>query len=540
MNTQSPTKRRILSVFVAVFCCLYIINIQASEYDDLLQNITQRNNSKFLQKTVDFYTEEIIKFTEEKDTISLIENYIKLSDFYAHNADYGKAYNGYWEALILADKANNKFFRARVHHELGWLYIIYHKDQKALENFLSSLKIDKQLIKKNEIHSNYLISDYFALANYCRKKKDFFNTKKYLDSCAKIEKRLGITDYYVECERAYVNATEGKYETALAKLQEAKIHFISKNPSYLIIIEYLLGNIYEFKGDIEEAIAHYHCSLDLTKKHYQHYNYRLFNHNTLAKLYSQIDDYEMAYHHAIEAQQIQENIYGVKSLNSEVIFEINDKYRIQKEKEKELIKEQLIELLKKDQRLGQLKTILLIVTILSLITIGYFVIKNIKRKHLAEKKVIQTQREIERQNSEKILALKNKELTSSALQLIEKEEFIKKLKENVHTSSSNSNAKVINQMIKSVESSASNKWEEFEARFTSINQNFYKNLKTDFPDLSQKDLKVCALIKLNFSSKDMASLLGISVESVHTSRYRLRKKLNLERAENLSDFIGQF
>ncbi len=523
--------------------CLYVsffISANTFAAETSVSDLKKRTNGKFISDTIEFYQEEISKFSHEKDTISLIENYIKLSDFYKHIADYGNAYNGYWEALILADKSKNKFFRARVHHELGWLYLFYHKDTKAIENFTASLKLDKVLENKGTIHPNYIISDYFAIANYHRKKKDFYSTKKYLDSCARIEKKLGITNHYVQCERAYIDANEGEFDSALDRLYKAKAHFQQQNPSYLIIIEYLLGNTYEFMGNNEEAIAHYHSSLDLTDKHYQHYNYRLFNHNTLAKLHSQQNDYKLAFDHAVQAQQMQENIYGVKSLNSEVIFEINDKYRIQKEKEKELIKEQLIELLKKDQRLGQLKTILLVVTILSLVIIGYFIIKNIKNKHREEKKAIEIQRENERNDSAKILALKNKELTSSALQLIEKEEFIKKLKESVHTTSSGSNIKMINQMIKSVESSTTNKWEEFEARFTSINQNFYKNLKTKFPELSQKDLKVCALIKLNFSSKDMASLLGISVESVHTSRYRLRKKLNLERSENLSEFIDEF
>ncbi len=81
-------------------------------------------------------------------------------------------------------------------------------------------------------------------------------------------------------------------------------------------------------------------------------------------------------------------------------------------------------------------------------------------------------------------------------------------------------------------------WEEFEARFVSINQSFYRRLQEKFPQLSQRDLKLCALIKLNFSSKEMAKLLGISVESAHTSRYRLRKKLNLTREVNLTEFIA--
>ena len=93
-------------------------------------------------------------------------------------------------------------------------------------------------------------------------------------------------------------------------------------------------------------------------------------------------------------------------------------------------------------------------------------------------------------------------------------------------------------MLKTIQGSSASNWKEFEARFTAVNQSFYKNLKEKYPDLGQTDLKICALVKLNFSSKDMSSLLGISFESVHTSRYRLRKKFKLDRNENLADFIA--
>ncbi|MEM6380985.1 MAG: helix-turn-helix transcriptional regulator, partial [Bacteroidota bacterium] len=69
---------------------------------------------------------------------------------------------------------------------------------------------------------------------------------------------------------------------------------------------------------------------------------------------------------------------------------------------------------------------------------------------------------------------------------------------------------------------------------------FYRHLKEKFPKLTQGDLKLCALIKLNFSSKDVAKLMGISVESVHTTRYRLRKKLGLQREDNLTEYIAMF
>ncbi|MEM6829932.1 MAG: tetratricopeptide repeat protein, partial [Bacteroidota bacterium] len=76
-----------------------------------------------------------------------------------------------------------------------------------------------------------------------------------------------------------------------------------------------------------------------------------------------------------------------------------------------------------------------------------------------------------------------------------------------------------------------------ENRFTAVNKDFFERLKHQFPNLQPYDLKICALIKLNFSGKEMARLLGITPESANTSRYRLRKRLGLKKEENLVTFI---
>ena len=80
-------------------------------------------------------------------------------------------------------------------------------------------------------------------------------------------------------------------------------------------------------------------------------------------------------------------------------------------------------------------------------------------------------------------------------------------------------------------------WQEFNARFISVNKSFYTTLNERYPALTYKDHKLCALIKLNFSSKEISLLLGISMESVNTARYRLRKKMGLNKDEDLSDII---
>jgi DNA-binding CsgD family transcriptional regulator len=80
-------------------------------------------------------------------------------------------------------------------------------------------------------------------------------------------------------------------------------------------------------------------------------------------------------------------------------------------------------------------------------------------------------------------------------------------------------------------------WNDFNSSFESLNKNFYARLKQAYPEISPNDLKLCALIKMNLSIKEMAGILNISPDSVKTARYRLRKKLQLNTEENLTDFI---
>jgi len=77
----------------------------------------------------------------------------------------------------------------------------------------------------------------------------------------------------------------------------------------------------------------------------------------------------------------------------------------------------------------------------------------------------------------------------------------------------------------------------FEEAFNNTDQNFIKNLKNLHPKLTQSDLKLCAYLRLNLSTKEIAPLFGISVRSVEIKRYRLRKKMNLKSGVTLIDHI---
>jgi len=80
----------------------------------------------------------------------------------------------------------------------------------------------------------------------------------------------------------------------------------------------------------------------------------------------------------------------------------------------------------------------------------------------------------------------------------------------------------------------------FEELFDQAHENFFKRLKTTYPELTQSDLKLCAYLKLNLSSKEIAPLLNISFRGVETRRFRLRRRLSLDSDHNLVEFVMQF
>jgi len=82
-----------------------------------------------------------------------------------------------------------------------------------------------------------------------------------------------------------------------------------------------------------------------------------------------------------------------------------------------------------------------------------------------------------------------------------------------------------------------NNWKRFEENFDLVYENYLKRLGEMYPELNVSDKKLSAYLKMDLSSKDIAPLLNMSVRSVETNRYRLRKKMGLDRDVNLSEFL---
>jgi DNA-binding CsgD family transcriptional regulator len=141
---------------------------------------------------------------------------------------------------------------------------------------------------------------------------------------------------------------------------------------------------------------------------------------------------------------------------------------------------------------------------------------------------------------------KNQELTSSAMHLIQKNQLLATIKSTLKTISSEEKSKALNtqlsRLIKSIERDLENgnQWEQFSENFDQVHGNFITRLKEMYPTLTPQEIKFAAYIRMNLNTKEIANLLGISVRGVEIGRYRVRKKLNLERKDNLSDYLIRF
>ena len=163
-----------------------------------------------------------------------------------------------------------------------------------------------------------------------------------------------------------------------------------------------------------------------------------------------------------------------------------------------------------------------------------------------EKQAVLAEKEIIRLKNEKLEAQKlslDKELANQTLSIVNKNKFLMKINEELKRLSNEttdgavkSRMAILKKRINK-EIDNQNQNQIFESYFEEVHTDFFERLKDKFPHLSPKDLRLCAYIRMNMSTKEIATLLNISDRGVEISRYRLRKKLELSREVNLSTFL---
>ena len=476
------------------------------------------------------------------DTLNAIYVLSEQTRVFGHQASYKESYDRLWKALSLADKAGLDETKLFIYIRIGRYFSFYKRKEKALEYFDRSLAIRKDLINKGVLDKASLADGYYAYCATYRELDEFDMGRKYLDSCflyhEKGKSKIGRS--YLEFEEAFMQKERGQSEEAIKGFQRVISWMEANDPGYQVLVYTYMGDAYKDQDNFSISENCYKSALSISSEFHSHIDFTPLIYKKLSELYHETGELESAYASLSIMNELDEKFFDSRSKNNRPLLEIMDAFRKEKEIQEKQLQEQTLEKLKNEEKVLFLQRSILIVCLIFISVIGLFYFNYVRSKYRAEKRLIRKKQELEMQKATEIIELKNRELSATALKLIQKDEFINTLKEKIVGKNEEGGLKEIKRILNTFSVGNEQNWKEFEARFIDVNKNFYKNLKSTFPALTQGDLKLCALIKLNFSSKDMAKLMGISVESVHTTRYRLRKKLGLKREDNLTEFIADF
>lgn len=209
-------------------------------------------------------------------------------------------------------------------------------------------------------------------------------------------------------------------------------------------------------------------------------------------------------------------------------------------------KERLLAIAQKENQVTRLTNIILYGVLVILLLVGIITTIILKRINHRDKLLLKAREELlvvkeeqkvlREKQLQNELEFKEGQMSALALQMMQKNELLAELRSKLESFPANEQFQEFNKII-TKSSGHDADWEDFNTCFESVNKNFYSKIKSLYPDISPNDLRLCALIKLNLSIKEMAGILNISPDSVKTARYRLRKKLQLNTEDNLSEFI---
>ncbi|MGQ1911513.1 helix-turn-helix transcriptional regulator [Marinifilum sp. RC60d5] len=476
----------------------------------------------------------------EQDTFSIIRSLLSLIKIKKEQLDFSDAFDHSGEALFLAEELGDSILLAKAYDNFGMLNYIFNQEEETRKYIEKSLVLNRELYHDKQISSSEMISSYYHKMLLDLRYKKLGSAREYLDSCYMISDTINQTPLaraMLDSKKATFLYRNNQFDKAtnlmlsIIDILENNKENTVENKKFLVSVYSKISEEYRKENKIELALLYLNKATKTQKIYGKNTIQKAYLLERLSLLQANKGEFEKAYKNIRKSKNINETFFSAKRKRNSGFLQVKNRYQeelLNKDIELNRINLELAEKVKA----FLIFRIIIIALVLILIILGLVVRNKKQQKKYQKDQQVNLQKQKE---SKELLEIKNKELTASTLKLIEKEEIIKTLVDQMNASKEQV---MTDALMTSINKSSNSLWDDFNNRFMSVNEDFYERLRLAVPDLSPTDLKVCALIKLNFTGKEMAHLLGISVNSVHMARHRLRKKMDLERNTNLSNFIA--
>jgi len=477
---------------------------------------------------------------ETSKQLKLLNN---IGGTYALSDNVSEAFRFYLKAREIAEESKDTDMLAKINNNLGRIYIASKNYKTGIGYYKKALKVFEQVndsFKKATVYMNLgsaynHIEKVDSSRGYLKKAISIFrviNNQPYLGTC------LGLYSYSILSEKRYAEALDNLNQGLTISKNSSSQQNILESKLMLSDILYLTGLTYHEMGNYKLSrkylISCYHLSdsIGLLERIGDAAEY-------LSKSYDKTGQVDSSLYYFRLFKINSDSLMTIQSINVVKLAEAQMVY------EKE-IKEKKMQL---EYNHALQKRNLLIFIGVGMILIAFVLILFLRlRIENQKKKQVEIEKKqaiLERETVDLKLESQNKELTLNVMNLIRKNELMLELSNRLiqireATNDERTGSEVL-QLINTMEKSTDkNVWEEFELRFKQVHNNYYERLLSKYPDLTSNELKLCALLKLNLSTKDICELSGQRPATLDVARYRLRKKLGISNSQiNLVTFLSQ-
>jgi tetratricopeptide (TPR) repeat protein len=498
-----------------------------------------------------------------------------LSDIYIRKGDLKNALSINKECVALATTLGDKSRIALAKGYLGMTYRYLNYDSKAFEVLTEAVELFRE-IGDLENQASFSLS----IGNIYLNEKDYRSARKYYQTAIDLSQQDPKLQHVVYINLGEIDQEEKNFQQSLVSLDRALMYFEKeKQVMYVAYILYLKGRAYHQLKETDRAMSFYQralglydelqntsgrarCLIELGNIELEKRNYDLardhFNHAlSLVKEQKKYAQLEKVYLGLVEAYKAKGEFQA--SLENQVLAGVcKDSLRAfeQRGKLNELqiryendIAEQEIQQLKSERQ-----DYYVIMGLLSLLVLAGSVITIlILRRHKTNVRVAESsKRKLEvaleaketiTRNLQTELDFKVKELTSFTLNMIQKKEILETIKKGMEEIKEHTDGEPrakLNKILSTINLSQrlDKDWENFKLYFEQVHQGFFDNLASNYPDLNSNDIRLCALLRLNLDTKQIASVMDIAPESAKVAKHRIRKKLGLSNTDSLHLFFS--
>ena len=477
--------------------------------------------------SINYFLEALQEFKTLGDEKWQAKTNLELGIVYQNKFEFEKALDALFKAMNTFEKIGKSKKLANTYNQIGGVYYDQENYERASEYFQKSLKI---WIKIGD--DKWLAALYNNVGEIYRLTGDYYNALEYFNNAILISQKLNLHNYlatnYDNVGNIYT--VLGAYDSALFYLNKSLIiNQRINNSKGTATVSVSLGNLYYNTKEYQKAIKFYQTGFQVATKN-GFLNLVKEASMGMSNVYKDKNQFKDALYYHRLYQQIYDSLYTIENVGK--ITQLEMSLIFDHEQEYKSIKKQ-----KRNYFYFLIASGILILFILFILLYGRMRIKTNHSKIEAENL------QLEKQRLNEEIDFKNRELTTKVMYLVKKYELINFISDKLMKAQAKfkkENQKQIQKIGWDLQSNIdTNIWKDFEERFKDVHHDFYEKLDEEFPSLTENDRKLCAFLKLNMSTKDIAAITHQNPNSIEVARTRLRKKLNVSNTDiSLVSFLS--